>query len=246
MRFDVAMLSKPGGRRYNEDRAGHAMFDAGACFVLADGAGGHGGGDTAAGIAVDRVLHDFSLTVSVDREALADFVSAANAAVVEGQSTSLELSDMRTTIAVVAVDAATRSASWCNAGDTRIYLFRAGKMIYRSRDHSVVQEMVDAGLLGPDAPRTHPQRNVLTSGLGGGEVLLNLSESPVPLQKDDVFLLCSDGFWEYVEEADMERTLAVCSTAADWIAAMEPILLARVSGEHDNYTALVARVVDPD
>jgi PPM family protein phosphatase len=98
MRFDVAMLSRQGGRRYNEDRGGHAILDGGACFVLADGAGGHGGGDTAARIAVDRVLNDFSLTVTVDREALADFVSAANAAVVEGQSASPELSDMRTTI----------------------------------------------------------------------------------------------------------------------------------------------------
>jgi len=244
MRFDVAMLSKPGGRRYNEDAGGESMSERGCCLVLADGAGGHGGGDTAARTAIHRILTDFAASPSIDRDALTEFVSAANAAVVDGQSTAPELADMRTTLAMVAVDPATRCAAWCNAGDTRIYLFRSGRMIYRSRDHSVVQEMVDAGLLGPDAPRTHPQRNVLTSGLGGGEVLLNLNEAPVPLFAGDVFLLCTDGFWEYVEEPDMERTLAESADAASWIAAMEPVLLARVPPEHDNYTALAAWVVD--
>ena len=240
LRFETAMVSEPGGRPYNEDACGYYTSDRGSCWVLADGAGGHGGGDTASRTAVSQILADFTQGPSIRHDDLARLVERANDAILDAQLTAPELADMRTTLALVAIDPEASLATWANAGDSRVYLFRGARMIYRSRDHSVVQEMIDAGLVGRDASRTHPHRNVLTSGLGGGDVSLNLSEQPMRVNPGDVFMLCSDGFWEYVEEPDMERTLAQSEGPEGWLEAMTAVLRERAPAGSDNFTSLVA------
>jgi len=113
----------------------------------------------------------------------------------------------------------------------------------QTRDHSVPQALVDAGALQPDMIRNHPDRNQLLRSLGSpGPLHPTLLGHPVALAAGDAFLLCSDGFWEYVLEAEMEQELAEASNPQTWLSRMEARLLWRAPAWHDNYTAIVVLV----
>jgi serine/threonine protein phosphatase PrpC len=106
----------------------------------------------------------------------------------------------------------------------------------------MVQSLVDAGMLPPEQLRSHPKRSELRSALGTEEHELQVSDSGAaqPVQAGDVFLLCTDGLWEHVEEAQMEALLQAAHTPDDWLAALEQAVLVHTAGlrSHDNFTAL--------
>jgi len=98
--------------------------------------------------------------------------------------------------------------------------------------------MVDAGHIRADAIRHHEDRNRLTRSLGNpGKLRTTVLEQAIEVHPGDAFLLCTDGFWEFVTESDMQATLANASAPVDWLAAMERILQSRAPDSHDNYTA---------
>lgn len=241
--LEIALLSRKGGRAQNEDACGHWTSDAGCCWVVSDGAGGHGGGDVAARSAVTNILGRFASVPEVSPSALTRLLAEANSAVVAQQKTSPDLHDMRATAAVLLIERQEGTALWGHLGDTRIYLLRRGRVLAQTRDHSVMQSMVEAGYGDMASLRRHPGRNMLLYALGSAEDFHpDVTSSPLALEQGDVFLLCSDGFWDYVEEADILRTLAVAPTAEAWLAAMEAVLLERAVPGHDNYTAVGVRV----
>lgn len=241
--LEIALLSRKGGRARNEDACGHWTSDAGCCWVVSDGAGGHGGGDVAARTAVKTILSRFASAPEVSPGALTRLLTAANNAVVAEQQSSQALHDMRATGAVLLIDRQTGHALWGHLGDTRIYLLRQGRVHVQTRDHSVMQSMVEAGYGDVASLRRHPGRNMLLYALGSVEDFHPaVTASPLVLEAGDVFLLCSDGFWDYVEETDMLRTLQASPTAETWLGAMEAVLLERAIPGHDNYTAVGVRV----
>lgn len=241
--LEIALLSRKGGRARNEDACGHWTSEAGCCWVVSDGAGGHGGGDVAARTAVKTILNCFAAAPEVSPAALTHLLAAANQAVVAEQQTSQALHDMRATGAVLLIERKAGIALWGHLGDTRIYLLRQGQVHVQTRDHSVMQSMVEAGYGDVASLRRHPGRNMLLYALGSVEDFHPaVTASPLALESGDVFLLCSDGFWDYVEEADMLQTLHSSPTAEAWLGAMEAVLLERALPGHDNYTAVGVRV----
>ncbi|TXG76796.1 MAG: serine/threonine-protein phosphatase [Rhodocyclaceae bacterium] len=245
MKLEIAALSKQGGRSHNEDACGYWTSDAGCCWVVSDGAGGHGGGDVAAKTVVSNILRDFAACPAVAPERISELILRANQAVLLEQATSQATRNMRATAAVLEIDNVTETATWGHLGDTRIYVFRGCRVLFQSRDHSVMQTMVDAGFGDAAMLRTHPQRSVLLAALGTTEEIRPAVHETVALRDGDVFLLCTDGLWEYVDEAAMERLLAASLTAEYWLAALEAEVLAHAKRDHDNYSALAVWVGNP-
>jgi serine/threonine protein phosphatase PrpC len=243
--MEIAVLSKCGGRDYNEDACGYWTSDALCCWVVCDGAGGHGGGDVASKLAVSSILKDFSNGSGMSPAAIERALERANRSVMEHQGDERRLRHMHATATVLLVDPAARRALWGHVGDSRIYCFRGGRVIVQTRDHSVLQSVIDGGVMDPVVLRNHPQRNVLLHALGSEEEFrAEVTESPLALREGDTFLLCTDGFWEYVEEPVMERALVQSASPNDWIAAMEAELLRHVKPGHDNYSAIAVWLGD--
>ena len=247
MELTISVLSKAGGRAVNEDAYG-VWTTPSACFcVLSDGAGGHVGGAVASKLAVRHVLDWFSRSPEPTAEAVAAALRAANDAVVEHQQRGPEVADMRATVVVLAIDTVRAIACWGHLGDSRLYCFRGQRIIAQSRDHSMVQGMVDAGYLAPDALRAAPNRNVLLAALGDAENFHPRVEvTPFPVVDGDVFLLCTDGLWEYVDEAHMEQSLRQAPSPEHWLRHLETEVLGHGPPDQDNYSALVIACADAE
>ncbi len=237
VRFESATLSRPGGRSRNEDRCGSMVCDGAACWVLADGLGGRVGGEIAAQIAVDAVLAVFRDDPRCSADVLERAMEEANSALQREQAAEPRLAQMRTTAVVLLSDGS--SALWAHLGDSRLYCLQDGWIVHRSRDHSVPQSLCDGGRITTEEIRFHPDRNRLLRALG------NASKAEPALARDallvgegDVFLLCSDGFWEYVTETEMEADLACAMAPGEWLDRMEDRLLRSAAADHDNYSAI--------
>jgi serine/threonine protein phosphatase PrpC len=243
MEVEIAALSKPGGREVNEDACGYWTSDEFCCQVLSDGAGGHGAGDVASKVVVRTVLQAFSDAPACSTEALTALFDEANKAVLKGQHAHPDQADMRATAAVLILDLSNSCAVWGHLGDSRVYCFRSGQIVSQTRDHSVVQSMVDAGFLEPGSVRTNPKRSVLTAAVGNAEECAPaLPETPLVLTGEEVFLMCSDGFWEYVDESRMEAELGHAPGPEAWLKALEEELLRNARPNHDNYSAIAVRL----
>jgi len=240
MTIDTGTLSKTGGRRNNQDSFGCEVNQRTGCWVVADGLGGHAGGETASRMAVDAVLSVFRQTKSVSPEIIDAGFFQAHQAIQQKATEDFSLSAMRTTLTVLICDE--QQAVWGHVGDSRLYWFRNGKILYQTKDHSVPQMLVDAGKITPAEIRGHEEQNRLTRAVGQEGVLrATIVSEPVPLQSGDAALLCSDGIWNYILETEMEDDWAAANSTAEYLDLLERRVLARATGEHDNYTAVAVR-----
>jgi PPM family protein phosphatase len=238
MPFVTDFVSRVGGREHNEDYCGFLEVANAVCWVVADGLGGHRGGETASRIAVEAVLASFRDEPQLKTVALQRHLEAAQQAVVRMQMEQPGLSTMRTTIVVLITDSS--CALWGHVGDSRLYCLENGRVAFRTSDHSVVQMMVAAGDLSPDQIRHHEDRNRLLRCLGNpdGEFRPTILPEPRTLYRGTAFLLCTDGFWDNVTDAEMEVDCAKADSAQDWLTLMEDRLLERTTEGDDNYTAM--------
>ena len=241
--LEVALLSDRGGRNYNEDACGHWHSDRQLCCVLADGAGGHGGGDIASKIAVQEMIGSFSREPTGDGNALAALVRRTNQALISQRVPGTPRQDMHSTAVCVVIDFVDHRVHWAHAGDSRMYWLRDGRVHARTRDHSLVQALVDAGVLTEAQMQGHPKRSELRSALGIPPEQLEVTggDGGDAVQPGDVFMLCTDGLWEYIADEVLERTLAAAATPRAWLDALsaEVVAAAGHKTSHDNYTALV-------
>ena len=117
-------------------------------------------------------------------------------------------------------------------------------MLAYTRDHSTVQSLVDAGVLAPGQLRSHPKRSELQSALGTApeQLMVSTATRPWSIQPGDAFLLCTDGLWEHVDEAEMSASLARSDNPQDWLERLESLVLrhAQERGDrsHDNFSAI--------
>jgi serine/threonine protein phosphatase PrpC len=189
-------------------------------------------------VAAEEIVRQFTQNPVFSLSAIKGFIESAQNAILLTQKAHIELATMRTTIAVLISN--NKKALWGHVGDTRLYFFRSGKIIFQSKDHSVPQALVDAGEISPEQIRFHEDRNRLLRALGSeGELRPTFQEKKTPIKHRDAFLMCTDGFWEYVNEAEMELTLQASSSPDMWLLNMEKILLEKVPSTHDNYSAIV-------
>ena len=247
MQLEILVLSKAGGRQVNEDACGFWSSPE-ACFcAVSDGLGGHYGGDVASKLAVQHALDWFRSAPECSRRAVEASLRAGNLAIIREQQRDPRLKHMRATAVILSIDTKRAVAVWGHIGDSRLYCFRQGRIIQQTRDHSVLQSMVDAGYLQPGELRIAPNRSRLLTALGNEEQFdMDVIPIAFPLLDGDVFLLCTDGLWEYVEEEEMEQMLGASATAPDWLKALEGQVIARGHKGQDNYSAITVWCKNPD
>jgi serine/threonine protein phosphatase PrpC len=240
---DAAELTRSGGRDQNQDACGSERVGRATCWVLADGLGGHRGGEVAARRAVAGALEAFREKPEVSRATIARMVARANQAVLDAQRENPALARMRSTLVVLVADL--QHVVWGHVGDARLYRFEGGRLRHRTRDHSVVQALVDAGEITPRDQATHEDRNRLLRVIGDpAGVEPTTPAGPERLRQGDAFLLCSDGLWEAVSDLAMEIDLAGSASAAGWLERLERRVSMRVGPGSDNYSAVAVRFDD--
>lgn len=234
--LNIASYTDVGGRARNEDTIRYATRGEDAlCLVLADGLGGHGGGEKASAAAAECVCRRWDGTV--DSESLKALVREANRQVLAIQTPQCA---MKTTVTVLTL--AGGKAVWAHAGDSRIYCFHQRKLVFQTRDHSAAQLGVLLGEITPDQIRFHEDRSRVLRALGqDDELVVETGERDLD-GGEYAFLLCSDGFWEYVLEPEMEEDLAEASGPEDWLERMRGRLKERIPPDNDNNTAAVVWV----
>lgn len=230
---DISGYSSPGGREYNEDTVVVWEDEVRQCLIVADGLGGHGGGQTASFVASELLLKAFQETEAVDTVWLGEAYEMANRAVLGQQTPQCQ---MKTTCVSLFVDKG--QALWAHTGDSRLYHFVNGRLTRLTTDHSVSQMAVFSGEITWDQIRFHEDRNRVLRALGTeGPVKPDFDMAALDDGNFHAFLLCSDGFWEYVLEGEMEIDLTKAESADEWIELMVRRLEQRVDGKNDNYTA---------
>jgi len=231
--YDAATYTSPGGQSSNEDAVFLTQNNGRLVAIVADGLGKHGGGDIASSRAVEVLYQTLPTTGHIDGNALSRCFSAANDAILEKQKSGVPMKS--TAVMLVLEDS---NATFAHVGDSRGYAFRGGKIALQTVDHSVSQMAVLRGDITPAQIRFHKSRNQLLYVLGveGGKLEeLTLADPPL---NGDAFLLCSDGFWEYINEDEMETDLVRARSADDWLSLMLVRIQNRVSAGHDNLSAI--------
>lgn len=234
---EMFTYTNPGGRPENEDSIGSMQKDDMACVLVADGLGGHGGGAIASSAASEVILKAFEENGDMDQEWVDSLFQSVNQIVLDKQTSHCK---MKTTCAVLFLKG--EKACWAHLGDSRLYHFVNGKIAHITDDHSVSQLAVLSGEITRDQIRFHEDRNRVLRSFGvEGTVKPTICETTLEPGVFHAFLLCSDGFWEYVLEAEMESTLKRVmrwsSRPDKWIKAMRKILEKKVDGTNDNYSA---------
>lgn len=222
MYIDSFSYSNCGKYPENED----SLLCGGNVFAVADGLGGHGNGAAASACVTDYIAQNYG---DFFEKSPAELLNGANAAVYSLRN------DSRSTVAAAFV--AGDRFGYTNVGDSRVYFFRDGRLICRTKDHSVCQAAVDAGMITDEQIRRSEDRSKLLKALGDEAKLKPPKEyDTIELRGGDAFLICSDGFWEYVWEAEMEIDLLKAESAEKWAGYMLRRHLKRSECECDNFS----------
>ena len=232
-----AQITSRGGRSRNEDTVLTETQPYGFFGIVADGLGGHGGGEIASREAALSFSEDYRQRKLMTKEQFSDAFEKAGKKVEARQSVQCS---MKTTSVVLAVE--NGMARWAHTGDSRLYHFYQKHLVDQTMDHSVSQMAVLMGEITPDQIRFHEDRNRVLRALGSENWEPTISQKIRVDNGFHAFLLCSDGFWEYVYEKEMEEELEKAETPKAWLDAMEKLLLGRVKENNDNYTALAVFV----
>lgn len=243
---DFAELSDPGrdpAKQVNEDASGYAETPFGHLAVVCDGMGGHEAGREASQAAVRTIIEHAR---GSQAELPAGLVlkraieQAGRAVYALGGAAPPEHRPGSTCVALLIHPA---GAEVAHAGDSRGYLVRRGHLERLTRDHSMVQELVDSGMLSPADALRHPEANKITRALGiTPEVSVEVRAEPVPLEPGDVLLLATDGLTDLVSDPEILDVLERRVPSGTAVACQELVQLANSRGGHDNVTALVLAV----
>ena len=242
MRFTIFQESRKGSRKVNQDRIAYTFSRDALLLVVADGMGGHAGGEIAAQIAVrlfiERFQQEAKPILKNPLKFLQDTMVRAHSALGSYANQFSMLETPRTTCVACIVQAG--HAYWCHVGDSRLYLFRQGGLIGSTKDHSKVQYLVDQGIIGADEVMSHPDRNKIFSCLGGlVDPVIDLSRR-TPLRNGDVLVLCTDGLWTVFEQREIATWLTstpILTTAPQMMREGEK----RGGAEGDNLSAIIVR-----
>jgi serine/threonine protein phosphatase PrpC len=239
MRFTIFQDSRQGDRSGNEDRVGYSYSKDVLLMVVADGMGGHMKGEVAAEIAVTEVTRLFQREARNRLRKPADFlvsvINAAHRAIVSHAVAENLLESPRTTCVVCIVQGG--SAWWAHSGDSRLYVLRGGKLAAATQDHSRVQQLIDSGLITPEAAAVHPERNKIFSCLGGVVPPVISVGTEFALQTGDTILLSTDGFWTQIPPA-LVATLLRKQEVMGLLLALMTEAYKRAGGESDNLSVV--------
>ena len=239
MNITYGMLTNKGERAVNEDFLDVSITPERLAFILCDGLGGHGNGDIASRFVTEQVKSALEQNKTVEES-----IQHAQDALLEKQIAEHAGNSMKTTVTCLAL--AGDQARFAHVGDSRGYYFEKTKYMLRSQDHSVPQMLVNRGDIKEKDIRHHEDRSRLLRVMGTewDRPKYQVVEG-IKLTKRSSFLLCSDGFWELIDEKQMSKTLKKADSPQQWLAAMEEIILANGKGTNmDNYSAIAVFVRD--
>ena len=232
-----ATITNNGSREVNEDSLGAYEKDGNYGFIVCDGLGGHGMGDLASQCVRDTFEDQFGKTDDMVNFLGQVFITAQQI-LLEEQEKKRAGNKMKTTAVAMVTD--DRNAYIGHVGDSRLYVFAKNKVKVRTIDHSIPQMLVLSKQIKEKEIRHHKDRNILlrVMGVEWEEPMYELM-APMDLRKCQAFLLCTDGFWELIEEEEMCALLKKATTPEEWLLEMENVVKANGLGKSmDNYSAI--------
>lgn len=231
--ISYSCLSKNGGRDINEDYLDVSIMPERLAFILCDGLGGHGNGDIASQFVTETLKNSLEKS-----EGLENSILTAQKGLLQLQRENNAINSMKTTLTCLTLEKDT--AKFGYVGDSRIYCFDKGKYRLRSQDHSVPQMLAARGLIQETEIRFHEDRSKLLRVMGTEwDAPKYQIVDDIPLSSHLSFLLCSDGFWELIDEKQMVKTLKKSESPQQWLEDMEAIILQNGQNtDMDNYSAI--------
>lgn len=227
----------------NQDSVARFSVPLGELFVVADGVGGQSGGRRASTLVIEeygRSLAAAPATADPTKALEQATASVSRRLAEEREHGEEDTRTMASTVALVLLHGQTAHVG--HLGDSRVYRMRLGTFSLLTRDHSIVRQMVDRGILSPDQAESHPKAHILTRSLGQSDAELELSS--YDLEKGDILLLCSDGLWAYVPE---DQIVTMLSDAIRDTAKSADALLVHAlgAGGSDNIGIVLLRIGEP-
>ena len=247
MRIEYASYTNIGDCTVNEDSVLVSEQGLVKCFLIADGLGGHGGGDIASSNVASVVESIIKDAVLLDKTLVERCFVEAQKSLLQMQKNQNCENALKTTMVLLVTDGA--KFIWGHIGDSRLYYFRNGKIKSVTSDHSVPQMMVNVGKIKAEELRHHPERNVLLKVLGvpwDGSAY-EIDNDGKKIEKNDMFVLCSDGLWEWIADADIERLVNKKSSPQDIVSEMGTFALVNGSKKEmarDNLSIIFVKVTE--
>lgn len=232
-----SVYSDVGNRAVNEDSYQVADLGEKMLFVVADGLGGHGRGEMASGLVTEVMNGIFDKKCSI-KNFLEESVMVAQDMLLQRQKELNAKNQMKTTVVALMIDK--NKAKWIHCGDSRLYRFYKNSIAERTLDHSIPQMLVRTKDITEEEIRFHPERNIILKVVGTkwDEPEYEVSNK-IKLKKCQAFLLCTDGFWEFITEDYMISLLQESSTVDEWLNSMIDIVKSTGNGKDmDNNTAI--------
>ncbi|MEW5942615.1 MAG: Stp1/IreP family PP2C-type Ser/Thr phosphatase [Pseudomonadota bacterium] len=252
--LEVAALTDAGlVRSFNEDSI--ATDASLGLFVLADGMGGYKAGDVASGMATTMIVNELRQTLrglkpgepgpasgrSAESDVVRKAVMHANQAILKAAEANPQYRGMGTTLAL---------ALFCNnrlimvhSGDSRLYRLRQNQLVQLTQDHSLLREQVELGMISSDDAKISHNRNLITCALGV-DAALDPEVREEGVQPGDMYLLCSDGLNDMVDDADIELAMSALQANLP-LAAKQLVAMANDNGGHDNVSVVLVKVLKP-
>ena len=209
MKFTIFQNSRQGPRPYNQDRLAYSYSKDALLLVLADGMGGHRNGEVAAQLAVKTLTDAFQRlavpSLSSPAKFLIDHIQQVHDMIENVTQLEEYVESPRTTIVAAIIQ---RGYLWCaHVGDSRLYHFRNGHLLFRTEDHSVVQSLYKKGMITKEEMATHPYKNKIYNCVGGeSPPQIDLSDRHELLEGDTV-LLCTDGVWGVIDDQQIKEII---------------------------------------
>ena len=234
-KFTTVFFSEAGTKNKNNDYFGYVQLDNYAIWAVADGFDEEEGADLAARLAVKSAIEYFMLYPKFNTEIISEIISYVNLKVREKQAETEKYSLMHTSFLVVISNY--NALLYGNIGNTRFYHLRNGYVLTQSSDDTVAQLLVEEGALNTGDLKYHRQRNDLLQAIGDyGKIKPNILKSPITLQEKDVFCLTTMGFWENIDEKEMEVELSRYDESRKWLVSLEKKVMATLRDDVENYT----------
>ena len=234
-KFTTVFFSEAGTKNKNNDYFGYIQLDNYAIWAVADGFDEEEGADVAARLAVESAIEYFMLHPGFNIEIINEIMSYANLKVREKQTETERYSLMHTSLLIVISNY--NALLYGNIGNTRFYHLRNGYVISQSSDDTVAQLLVGEEALNTGDLKYHRQRNDLLQAIGDyGKIKPNILKTPVILQEKDTFCLTTIGFWENIDEKEMEVELSRYDEGKKWLVSLEKKVIATLRDNVGNYT----------
>ena len=227
----TGFISDEGNYNVNRDYFAYIELEDMACWVLADGLDSDEK-KLSAEIVVGNIINDFSEKPSLAKKDIKKYILNAHKSLKHDS----KLEPLKSSVVVAVTDY--QYLTWGNVGNTRIYNLKKDQIVYKSKDHTIAQMMVDIGKVDPKKINQHDERNNIVNYLGmDGKLKISLSKKKYELIDGDSIVLCSAGFWENIKDREIEEILKESENPEEFTDKIEDCILDKENKNLDNYTA---------